>query len=144
MHKILRLDMLSVVRLFVAFYAVIGIYAASRSALMGADSVLCPFGFEYPLSHATINLTINLPHPASWVTPFLVLIAIVFYAITGAISGIRNNQAQPFFLYFATHGIHEPRVPAKRFVGKSGAGVYGDQIEELDDSVGASSRRWTI
>jgi hypothetical protein len=54
---------------------------------MGADSVLCPFGFEYPLSHATINLTINLPHPASWVTPFLVLIAIVFYAITGAISG---------------------------------------------------------
>ncbi|MCX6926012.1 MAG: sulfatase-like hydrolase/transferase, partial [Verrucomicrobia bacterium] len=42
----------------------------------------------------------------------------------------------PFFLYFATHGIHEPRVPAKRFVGKSGAGVYGDQIEELDDGVG--------
>jgi len=48
---------------------------------------------------------------------------------------IKKNQTKPFFLYFATHGIHEPRVPAKRFVGKSGCGVYGDQIEELDDSV---------
>ena len=53
-----------------------------------------------------------------------------------AIAFIKQNQTKPFFLYFATHGIHEPRVPAKRFVGKSGAGVYGDQIEELDDSVG--------
>ena len=53
-----------------------------------------------------------------------------------AIHFIQQNQSKPFFLYFATHGIHEPRVPAQRFVGKSGAGVYGDQIEELDDSVG--------
>ncbi len=53
-----------------------------------------------------------------------------------AVAFIRTNQAKPFFLYFATHGIHEPRVPAQRFVGKSGCGVYGDQIEELDDSVG--------
>jgi len=53
-----------------------------------------------------------------------------------AIHFIQQNQSKPFFLYFATHGIHEPRVPASRFVGKSGAGVYGDQIEELDDSVG--------
>ena len=53
-----------------------------------------------------------------------------------AVQFIKKNQTKPFFLYFATHGIHEPRVPAKRFVGTSGAGVYGDQIEELDDSVG--------
>jgi arylsulfatase A-like enzyme len=53
-----------------------------------------------------------------------------------AVDFIRKNPANPFFLYFATHGIHEPRVPAKRFVGKSGCGVYGDQIVELDDSVG--------
>ena len=53
-----------------------------------------------------------------------------------AVAFITANQDKPFFLYYATHGIHEPRVPAKRFVGKSGAGVYGDQIEELDDSVG--------
>lgn len=53
-----------------------------------------------------------------------------------AVGFITQNKGKPFFLYFATHGIHEPRVPAKRFVGKSGCGVYGDQIEELDDSVG--------
>jgi hypothetical protein len=88
MRKILRLDMLSVVRLFAIFYAVIGVYAASKSAIMGKDSVLCPFGFEYPLSYATINLTVSLPHPATWVTPFMVLIAVVFYAITGVISGV--------------------------------------------------------
>ena len=53
-----------------------------------------------------------------------------------AVGFIERNKDKPFFFYFATHGIHEPRVPAKRFVGKSGAGVYGDQIEELDDAVG--------
>jgi arylsulfatase A-like enzyme len=53
-----------------------------------------------------------------------------------AVQFIHDNSAGPFFLYYAPHGIHEPRVPAKRFVGKSGAGVYGDQIMELDDSVG--------
>jgi len=53
-----------------------------------------------------------------------------------AVRFIRENLSKPFFLYFATHGIHEPRVPASRFVGRSGAGVYGDQILELDDSVG--------
>ena len=49
---------------------------------------------------------------------------------------IEENRSSPFFLYFATHGIHEPRVPARRFVGSSGAGVYGDQIVELDASIG--------
>ena len=53
-----------------------------------------------------------------------------------AVRFITTNKANPFFLYFATHGIHEPRVPAPRFVGKSGAGVYGDQIMEWDDAVG--------
>jgi arylsulfatase A-like enzyme len=53
-----------------------------------------------------------------------------------AVGFIGRNKDRPFFFYFATHGIHEPRVPAKRFVGRSGAGVCGDQIEELDDAVG--------
>ncbi|MFO1523039.1 MAG: sulfatase-like hydrolase/transferase, partial [Kiritimatiellia bacterium] len=49
---------------------------------------------------------------------------------------IETNKDKPFALYFATHGIHEPRVPAKRFQGASGAGVYGDQTQELDAGVG--------
>ena len=43
---------------------------------------------------------------------------------------------KPFFLYFATHDIHVPRVPGKRFAGTSGCGVRGDVIQELDWSVG--------
>ncbi|HUX56593.1 MAG TPA: sulfatase-like hydrolase/transferase, partial [Bacteroidales bacterium] len=43
---------------------------------------------------------------------------------------------KPFFLYFATHEIHVPRVPNQRFVGKSGMGPRGDAILEFDWSVG--------
>lgn len=57
--------------------------------------------------------------------------------ITGkAVSFIRKNFARPFFLYFSTHDIHVPRVPASRFAGKSGMGPRGDVILEFDWSVG--------
>jgi arylsulfatase A-like enzyme len=49
---------------------------------------------------------------------------------------VEKNKSRPFFLYLATHGIHEPRIPHQRFVGKSGCGTYGDVILELDDLVG--------
>jgi len=48
-----------------------------------------------------------------------------------------KDQNKPFFLYLATHDIHVPRVPNQRFVGKSGCGVRGDVIEELDWTLGA-------
>jgi arylsulfatase A-like enzyme len=53
-----------------------------------------------------------------------------------AIRFIRDHRDKPFFLYVAPHGIHEPRLTAKRFVCRSGAGVYGDMVIELDDSIG--------
>jgi arylsulfatase A-like enzyme len=49
---------------------------------------------------------------------------------------IEENKEKPFFLYFATHQIHVPRIPNSRFLGKSGMGVRGDAILELDWSVG--------
>jgi arylsulfatase A-like enzyme len=49
---------------------------------------------------------------------------------------IRNNRQRPFFLYFATHDIHVPRVPNGRFRGGSGMGVRGDAILQLDWTVG--------
>jgi len=55
---------------------------------------------------------------------------------TKAINFINQNRANPFFLYFATHDIHVPRVPNKRFVGKTPMGPRGDAIAELDWSVG--------
>jgi arylsulfatase A-like enzyme len=49
---------------------------------------------------------------------------------------IDGNKDHPFFLYFATHDIHVPRVPNEQFVGKSEMGCRGDAIVELDWSVG--------
>ena len=49
---------------------------------------------------------------------------------------IENSKGKPFFLYYATHDIHVPRVPNPRFVGKTGMGARGDAIAELDWSVG--------
>ena len=57
--------------------------------------------------------------------------------ITGkALSFIEKNKDKPFFLYFATHDAHVPRVPNARFVGSSGMGPRGDAIIEFDWSVG--------
>jgi len=53
-----------------------------------------------------------------------------------AVSFIERNRANPFFLYFATHDIHVPRVPNPRFVGKTDMGPRGDVIVEFDWSVG--------
>jgi len=57
--------------------------------------------------------------------------------ITGkAVEFIRKNKDIPFFLYFATHDIHVPRVPHPRFAGRSTMGPRGDAILEFDWSVG--------
>lgn len=49
---------------------------------------------------------------------------------------IEANKSKPFFLYFAAHDIHVPRVPHERFAGKSGLGPRGDCIVEFDWCVG--------
>ncbi|HOW18329.1 MAG TPA: sulfatase-like hydrolase/transferase, partial [Phycisphaerae bacterium] len=53
-----------------------------------------------------------------------------------AVAFIERNRTRPFFLYFATHDIHVPRVPHPRFVGKSGLGPRGDVILQFDACVG--------
>ncbi len=45
---------------------------------------------------------------------------------------IEKHKSEPFFLYFSTHDIHVPRVPHRRFVGKSGLGPRGDAILQFD------------
>ena len=48
-----------------------------------------------------------------------------------------SRQAdRPFFLYYALHQPHVPRVPAPRFRGATGLGVRGDVIAEMDWCVG--------
>jgi arylsulfatase A-like enzyme len=53
-----------------------------------------------------------------------------------AVEFIERRKDGPFFLYFATHDIHVPRVPHKRFAGKSECGTRGDVIQEMDWCVG--------
>ena len=57
--------------------------------------------------------------------------------LTGkALGFIEKYKSGPFFLFFATHDIHVPRVPHARFAGKTGMGPRGDAIVELDWCVG--------
>ncbi len=42
------------------------------------------------------------------------------------------QQKRPFFLYFALTSPHYPVAPAPEFIGKSGAGAYGDFVVQTD------------
>ena len=53
-----------------------------------------------------------------------------------AVDFIRRQARRPFFLYVAHSMPHVPIFASERFRGRSGAGLYGDVIEELDASVG--------
>lgn len=46
------------------------------------------------------------------------------------------HKDEPFFLYYALHEPHVPRLPNERFLGKSGMGTRGDAILEADWCVG--------
>jgi arylsulfatase A-like enzyme len=53
-----------------------------------------------------------------------------------AVDFIERNKANPFFLYVPHSMPHVPLFCSDKFRGKSGAGLYGDVIMELDWSVG--------
>jgi arylsulfatase A-like enzyme len=48
----------------------------------------------------------------------------------------QQTAAAPFFLYLAFAAPHVPIDPAPEFRGKSGAGLYGDYIQQLDHCTG--------
>lgn len=49
---------------------------------------------------------------------------------------VTTHREEPFFLYYALHQPHVPRVPNPRFAGKSPMGPRGDVILEADWCVG--------
>jgi arylsulfatase A-like enzyme len=53
-----------------------------------------------------------------------------------AVKFISENKKQPFFLYLAQSMVHVPIAASSKFRGKSGAGLFGDVMEEVDWSVG--------
>jgi arylsulfatase A-like enzyme len=50
---------------------------------------------------------------------------------------IEQHAQEPFFLYFAHNFPHDPLYVREERSGRSRAGLYGDVLEEIDDSVGA-------
>lgn len=53
-----------------------------------------------------------------------------------AIKFITENKAKPFFVYLPHTMVHVPLAASAEFRGKSGAGLIGDAIQEVDWSVG--------
>jgi len=53
-----------------------------------------------------------------------------------ALRFIEKNKDRPFFLYLAHTMPHVPLFRSEPFVGRSLRGVYGDVVEEIDNSVG--------
>jgi arylsulfatase len=53
-----------------------------------------------------------------------------------AVSFIRSGASAPFFLYMPHTFPHIPLAASPDFRGKSGMGLYGDVVQELDWSVG--------
>jgi len=53
-----------------------------------------------------------------------------------AVAFIEKNKDRPFFFYLAHNMPHVPLHVSAKFAGKSGAGLFGDVIQEIDWSVG--------
>lgn len=56
--------------------------------------------------------------------------------VNEAIRWIESEPSEPFFLFFASHDIHVPRVVHERFQGSTTLGPRGDAIVEFDWCVG--------
>jgi arylsulfatase A-like enzyme len=53
-----------------------------------------------------------------------------------AVDFIERNKSRPFFLYVPHTMVHVPLYVSKKFRNKSGAGLFGDVVMEVDWSVG--------
>ncbi|MEX0641396.1 MAG: sulfatase [Pirellulales bacterium] len=53
-----------------------------------------------------------------------------------AVDFINRNKSRPFFLYVPHSMVHVPIFVSDKFRDKSGAGLYGDVVMEIDWSVG--------
>lgn len=58
------------------------------------------------------------------------------WATDNSVNFIKENKDKPFFVYMAHSMPHVPLFCSPEFEGKSGVGLYGDVIMEIDWSVG--------
>lgn len=53
---------------------------------------------------------------------------------------IRERAGKPFFLYLPLTGPHTPWMPLTEYRNRSGAGIYGDFVTQVDDTLGRVMR----
>ena len=53
-----------------------------------------------------------------------------------AVAFIRQHRSEPFLVYLPHSMVHVPLYVSSKFAGKSGAGLFGDVVMEVDWSVG--------
>jgi arylsulfatase A len=53
-----------------------------------------------------------------------------------AVDFIRQHRQEPFFVYLPHSMVHVPLYVSSKFAGKSGVGLFGDAVMEVDWSVG--------
>ena len=87
MRKILRFDTGSIAKPFAVLYAIFGMLFAVAANFQPIDRITVPIGLLLPNIYLTINLHLLASHSLSPWAIFLILISMVCYAFTGAISG---------------------------------------------------------
>jgi arylsulfatase A-like enzyme len=86
---------------------------------------------------------LNVPRGVFWrpgkIAPSFVFEDVLPNLTKKAVSYVNERAAkrdQPFFLYFPLTGPHTPWLPVRQFEGRSRAGIYGDFVAQVDDTVG--------
>ena len=103
-----------------------------------ADGVKSSFGAPLPTSRGDSQPPLPLMRGETVVQRVLALdqTRLVTRYTEEALRFIRTHKDERFFLYLAHNAVHFPLYPGDRFRGKSGNGLYGDWVEEVDWSVG--------
>jgi arylsulfatase A-like enzyme len=108
---------------------------------IGPDWMPTRHGFDYyfgiPYSHDMTPLALYEARQGGEATTAPADIAMLQQQFCDkALAFIDANRDRPFFLDLALSAPHLPAIPHPDFHGKSGAGPYGDAVEEIDSIVG--------
>jgi arylsulfatase A-like enzyme len=70
------------------------------------------------------------------VMPTLTQKSVDFISADAGAAPFHKKAGSPFFLYFSLTAPHTPIAPSDHFEGKSQAGLYGDDVQQVDWTVG--------
>lgn len=85
-----------------------------------------------------VDTTLKLSDPHDWLPQSSGKVVEYLEAYMGKTNNPKFaiDSNKPFFIYWDPPSPHEPIVPNEEFLGKSGAGAYGDFVVEIDHYVG--------